>query len=166
MPAISTFSADAGATWSRFCGPTGLGPRSTPTGPVRDGCRQTGDTEIVRQRVRGVCQHDQHRSRGRGANPGLIALRHDPALLRLAPAATRGRPAFLPANRLLRLVRHPQSCPLDRLMDTKPAAIHDRSLSSNPAKPDRRSSAEGYAAGARHAGAGGGSVRGMVARDG
>ena len=31
-------------------------------------------------------------------------------------------------------------------MDTNTAAIHDRSLSPNPVKPDRRSSAEGYEA--------------------
>ena len=39
---------------------------------------------------------------------------------------------------------HLRSCPLNRLIDTNPAAIHDRSLSPNPAKADRRSSAEGY----------------------
>lgn len=77
-------------------------------------------------------------------DPGLIALCHDPPLLRLAPTATRGRPVCRSANRLLRFIRHPRSCPLNRMMDTNPAAIHDRSLSPNPAKPNRRSLAESY----------------------
>ena len=80
--------------------------------------------------------------------PGLIALGHDPTLLRIAPEATSGRRAFLPADRLLRFIQHPRSCPSNRLMDTKMATIHDRSLSRNLTKPDRRPSAEAY--GLRH----------------
>ena len=70
-----------------------------------------------------------------GDRNAIVALGHDPTLLGIARAATSGSPAFLPADRLLRFIQHPRSCPPNRLMDTKPATINNQSLSQIPPNP-------------------------------
>ena len=45
-------------------------------------------------------------------NPGLVALRYDPALLGIALATTKGTRAFPPGPRILHCFRHLRSCPL------------------------------------------------------
>ena len=51
-------------------------------------------------------RHNRH------GNPGLVALRYDPALLGIAPATTKGTRAFPPGPRILHCFRHLRSCPL------------------------------------------------------
>ena len=84
-------------------------------------------------------RHDRYR------NPGLVALRHDPALPRLAPAtATTANPTVAPGARLLRSVRHPHKCPLNFSGHLRRAHFRARNL------PDPRQKRQAaYAGGLR-----------------
>ena len=68
-------------------------------------------------------RHDRHR------NPGLVALRHDPALPRLAPAtAAATNPTVAPGTRLFCFVRHPHKCPLNLGGHLRRAPLRARNL--------------------------------------
>ena len=74
-------------------------PPSTPVRPPE------GRVATPLRHLRRQACHHRHRI------PGLVALRNDPALPRLAPA-TAPDPTVASGARLLRFVRHPRKCPL------------------------------------------------------
>ncbi len=82
----------------------------------------------------------------RNRNPGLVALRNDLALPRLAPpAATTANPAIDPRTRMLGCVRHPHSVHLS-FVGTYDAPTTEREISPIPRKSDRRPTPKAYLA--------------------
>ena len=89
--------------------PTAAAPQPpAPSRPAPPACSRNPAPPVEHQvGVHVVApRHNRHR------NPGLVALRYDPALLGIAPATTKGTRAFPPGPRILHCFRHLRSCPL------------------------------------------------------
>ena len=136
------------------------GPQAPAPAPRRQPLRRTGRRGDYRQKPAAgplaelpapgehligidVMTPGNHRDR----SPGLLGLRHDPALLRRAPATARARVGNLDAasrSRLLRINRHLRSCPLRSSWTLPKCPLQDRGHSGNIDQPYRRHSAEAY----------------------
>ena len=143
--------------------------------PRHWGKRRHGVSALLGQRVRPFYRRDNHRDEAghhmrqfpilatpaedlvrvhvvparhyRHRNTGLVTLRHDPALPRLAPpTATAANPTLAPGTRLLRFVRHPHKCPLILGGHLRRAHFRTRNLPDPRQKP-QAAYAGGYVAG-------------------